>query len=115
MRAVAIGKVAWPRFAMPWDRSPSSRPDGEDTADSSSKLLRLVDLLRKRQGSGKATALRQLHAVSGVDQPRALRLLRQLQNAGLARIEPDLHDPLGSLVVLTPEAFGVLDEVLLRD
>lgn len=115
MRAVAIGKVAWPRFAMPWDRNSSSRSGGKDAEDSSSKLVRMVDLLRKRQGNGKATALRQLHAVSGVDQPRALRLLRQLQDAGLARIEANLHDPLGSLVVLTPEAFGVLDEVLLRD
>ena len=115
MRSVAIGKVAWPRLAMPWEGNSSSRSSGKDAENSSAKLLRMVDLLRKRQGHGKATALRQLHAVSGVDQPRALRLLRQLQDAGLARIEPDLHDPLGSLVVLTPEAFGVLDEVLLRD
>ena len=115
MRAVAFGKMAWPRIAAPRERRSAHHLREPQAAEGPRKLAELVESLKLRQAEGKETTLRQLHAVSQTDQPRALRLLRELQVAGLANIEPDLHDPLASVVALTPEAFGSFDEVLLQD
>ena len=113
MRAVALGKMSWPRTASPWEEGEFATGGRKsNTDDRLEGLPELLETLHRRQAEGKQTSLQQLHGITTVDQPRALRLLRHLKENGLAEIEPDLHDELASQVTLTRATFRRLSRLL---
>jgi hypothetical protein len=57
--------------------------------------------LWRRESAGEATSLRQVHMVTGICQPAALRAVRELDRAGMIVIEDDLDDALESRIVMT--------------
>lgn len=102
-------------MARPWGRKPEPGPEESPAEHPQHELGKLLAILKKRHLEGRETMLRQLHSVFGIDQPRVLRLLREMQEAGLARVETNLHDPLGSRIALTRTALDACDEVQSQD
>ena len=46
-------------------------------------------------------AIRDLHGILGVSQPRVLKAVEALQRTGVIEVEETLHDPLGSIIRLS--------------
>lgn len=76
-------------------------------------MAELVQVLRTRELAGSTTTLRQLHKVSDLTQPEALRVVAALEKAGLVVVEHDLADAFESLVTLDPKARRRLEKASL--
>ena len=68
--------------------------------------------LYHRERDGQSTSLRQIHLISDIGQPEALRIVADLEEAGLVRVERDIHDALESRVELTERMRGRLAGIL---
>ncbi|MEE4153963.1 MAG: hypothetical protein V2I27_07370 [Erythrobacter sp.] len=70
----------------------------------------LIDAVSHRRACGRKTTLRDLHTLLGVPQPVALRVLRRLENEGVARVEPDLADAFASEIHISEAILDGLEE-----
>lgn len=68
-----------------------------------------------RDSRGDSTTLRQLHRISDLSQPEALRIVAQLEREGLVHVTRDIHDALESRVKLTRRMRERFDEVAHKD
>lgn len=67
----------------------------------------IVQALKAREAAGTVTTLRQLHTVTGLNQPEALSLANHLERDGVVRIDRNLGDAFESLIVLTDATKGI--------
>ncbi|WP_152434559.1 hypothetical protein [Erythrobacter sp. THAF29] len=60
----------------------------------------VAQAIHARASAGEATTLRQLHKITQLTQPEALKVVAELERANLLSIEHDVHDALESTVIL---------------
>jgi len=70
----------------------------------------LIDAVAHRRGQGKKTTLRDVHTLLGIGQPVALRLVRRLENEGVACIKPCLLDTLASEIIISSAILDGIDQ-----
>ncbi len=68
----------------------------------------LIDAVSHRHAIGRKTTLRDLHTLLGVPQPVALRVLRRLENEGVARLKHNLADAFASEIQISE---AILDDL----
>ena len=86
-------------------KGPAHAGDANLSRDLKTLLVAIHDL----QAANEGVSLRDLHRITPFPQPRALRMVRMLEQEGLAEVEWQLHDSLSSSVAITPAAMEDLD------
>lgn len=85
--------------------------DNDNGSDVRDKCLILLELYRRHTRYQK-TQLRDVHRVTGIVQPRALRILRALESAELIEITSPLHDAFAALIKLRPMTIRAIERTL---
>ena len=75
----------------------------------------VIDAILKRERAGEPTTLRQLHKASQLTQPQALRVLGELERAGLVVIERNNVDAFESVITLGEEFRERIEQNSIRD
>lgn len=70
----------------------------------------LIDAVSHRKAQGQSTTLRDVHKLLGIGQPVALRLMRRLENEGVARIEPNLSDAFAAEISISSAILDGLEQ-----
>ncbi len=83
-----------------------AQPQGRELLQSTSLI---AQTLFARENAGQSTTLRQLHQLTQISQPTALKLLADMQRKGEVTIEEELHDTFESRITLSPKARDLLD------
>lgn len=78
-----------------------AEPHGRHRHEGPRRHLGVHRLLEALVDAGEPMSITELGAAIGVDQPRASRLVRELQDGGLVRRQPDAADARRSNVALT--------------
>ena len=89
-------------------------PDGERDLLVADAIL-VARAIHARAVAGEATTLRQLHKITHLTQPEALRAVAELERADLLSIEHDVNDALESKVLLDEAMKASISQIARRD
>ncbi|MEP2140188.1 MAG: hypothetical protein ABJP70_10610 [Erythrobacter sp.] len=79
-----------------------------ETSDKLSGHALIAQTLFAREKAGQTTTLRQLHQITQITQPAALRILAYMQRTGEVTVEEVIHDTFESTIVLSKKKREIL-------
>ena len=91
-------------------RAKLTRQDSPGHAALADDKWRLLVALEQREKEKRPTALRDVHVLLDVTQPKAFRVVRSLEFDRLLLVETNLHDAMAAAVRLSEQGHALMTE-----